>query len=38
MGVNTKYKDSVFSLLFSEPDTLRELYYALEGVSLSWRL
>jgi len=34
MGANTKYKDSVFSLLFSEPDLLRELYCALEGVAL----
>ena len=34
MGVNTKYKDSVFSFLFSDPDVLRELYCALEGVSL----
>jgi len=35
MGANTKYKDSVFSFLFSEPDKLRELYCALEGVTLS---
>jgi hypothetical protein len=34
MGVNREYKDSVFSWLFSDPDTLRELYGALEGVSL----
>jgi predicted transposase/invertase (TIGR01784 family) len=34
MGVNTKYKDSVFSLLFSEPGLLRELYCALENVTL----
>jgi hypothetical protein len=34
MGANIKYKDSVFSLLFSDPDLLRELYCALEGVSL----
>jgi hypothetical protein len=34
MGVNAGYKDSVFSLLFSDPDTLRELYSALEGVPL----
>ncbi|MDR0390007.1 MAG: Rpn family recombination-promoting nuclease/putative transposase [Spirochaetaceae bacterium] len=32
--VNTGYKDSVFSRLFSDPDTLRELYSALEGVPL----
>ena len=34
MGVNTKYKDSVFSFLFSNPDALRELYSALEGITL----
>jgi hypothetical protein len=34
MGVNTKYKDSLFSFLFSNPDVLRELYCALEGVAL----
>ena len=34
MGVNTRYKDSVFSLLFSDPGLLRELYCALEGVTL----
>jgi hypothetical protein len=34
MGANTKYKDSVFSFLFSDPDLLRELYCALEGVTL----
>jgi hypothetical protein len=34
MGVNAKYKDSVFSLLFSDPGVLRELYCALEGVTL----
>jgi predicted transposase YdaD len=34
MGANTKYKDSVFSFLFSEPDRLRELYCALEGITL----
>ena len=34
MTVNTKYKDSIFSFLFSDPDLLRELYCALEGVSL----
>jgi hypothetical protein len=32
MGVNNKYKDSLFSWLFSDPDTLRELYGAIEGV------
>jgi hypothetical protein len=34
MGVNSKYKNSVFSLLFGEPETLRELYGALEGKTL----
>jgi len=34
MGANRKYKASVFSLLFSDPDLLRELYGALEGISL----
>jgi hypothetical protein len=34
LSVNSRYKDSVFSLLFGNPGTLRELYGALEGVSL----
>jgi hypothetical protein len=34
MNVNTKYKDSLFSWLFSDPDTLRELYSAIEGITL----
>jgi len=34
MKTNNKFKDSVFTLLFSEPDLLRELYCALEDVSL----
>jgi hypothetical protein len=34
MSANRQYKDSVFSFLFSDPDTLRELYGALEGVTL----
>jgi hypothetical protein len=34
MGVNSRYKDSVFSLLFSDPDTLCELYGAIERVEL----
>jgi hypothetical protein len=34
MGANRTYKDSVFSLLFNDPETLRELYGALEGVTL----
>ncbi|GHT68102.1 hypothetical protein FACS1894110_14890 [Spirochaetia bacterium] len=35
MGVNRTYKDSVFSWLFSDPDTLRELYGAIEGITLT---
>jgi len=34
MNVNAKYKNSVFSLLFSNPDAIRELYGAIEGVVL----
>ena len=34
MEINAKYKDSVFSSLFSKPDTLRELYCAIEGITL----
>jgi predicted transposase/invertase (TIGR01784 family) len=34
MLTNKRFKSSVFSLLFSEPDLLRELYCALDGVSL----
>ena len=34
MGVNTRYKDTVFSFLFSDPDVLRALYCALENVTL----
>ena len=34
MNVNAKYKNSVFTHLFSDPDLLRDLYCALEGVSL----
>ncbi|GHV96583.1 hypothetical protein AGMMS50293_29030 [Spirochaetia bacterium] len=34
MDVNREYKDSVFSLLFGDPAILRELYNAMEGVSL----
>jgi len=34
MNVNAKYKNSVFSLLFSDPEALRELYGAIEGVVL----
>jgi hypothetical protein len=30
-NANTKYRNSVFSLLFSEPAALRELYSAIEG-------
>jgi len=32
--INNKFKNSVFTLLFSDPALLRELYCALEGVSL----
>jgi hypothetical protein len=34
MGANTKYKDSLSSFLFSDPAALRELYSALEGITL----
>ena len=34
MKINSKYKDSVFTSLFSNPALLRELYCALRGVSL----
>ena len=34
MNVNAKYKNSVFSLLFNNPEALRELYSAIEGVVL----
>jgi predicted transposase/invertase (TIGR01784 family) len=34
MAINAKYKDSLFSFLFGNPDTLRELYGAIKGVSL----
>jgi len=34
MDVNVKYKNSVFSLLFGNPEALRELYSAIEGVVL----
>jgi hypothetical protein len=34
MNTNIKYKASVFSFLFSDPDVLRELYCALEGIAL----
>jgi len=34
MGANVKFKNSLFSFLFSDPDILRELYCALEGVTL----
>jgi predicted transposase YdaD len=35
MGVNTRFKDSVFSFLFSNPEALRELYCAIEGIPLN---
>ncbi|MDR2521328.1 MAG: hypothetical protein LBC72_02065, partial [Spirochaetaceae bacterium] len=34
MAMNTKYKASVFSALFSHSDALRELYGALADVTL----
>ena len=34
MEANKKHKDSVFSTLFNNPDTLRELYSAIEGVTI----
>ena len=34
VNANTKYKNSVFTFLFSEPGPLRELYCALEDVTL----
>jgi hypothetical protein len=34
MSANREYKDSLFSFLFSNPEVLRELYGALEGVRL----
>jgi len=34
MGANDKHKNSMFSLLFSDPSVLRELYSAIEGVEL----
>ena len=33
-SANVKHKNSVFNLLFSDPDVLRELYSAIEGVTL----
>ena len=34
MNINRNFKDSVFTMLFDNPDLLRELYCALGGVSL----
>ena len=34
MSANEKHKNSVFSLLFSDKDIMRELYSAIEGVEL----
>jgi predicted transposase/invertase (TIGR01784 family) len=34
MSTNNKYKNSVFTSLFNDPDALRELYFALSGISL----
>jgi len=33
-NVNRTHKDSVFSFLFSNPDILRELYSAIEGITI----
>jgi len=33
-NVNKKHKSSVFSTLFSDPETLREVYSAIEGVDI----
>ncbi|MCL2215005.1 MAG: hypothetical protein FWC06_07335 [Treponema sp.] len=33
-NVNRKHKTSVFSALFSDPETLRELYSAIKGVDV----
>lgn len=33
-NVNIKHKSSVFSTLFSDPDILRELYSAIEGIDV----
>jgi len=33
-NVNRNHKNSVFSSLFSDPDVLRELYSAIEGVTI----
>jgi predicted transposase/invertase (TIGR01784 family) len=35
MNVNKKHKDSLFSVLFSNPEVLRELYSAISGVTIS---
>ena len=34
MDINIKYKSSVFSFLFSNPNTLKQLYCALAGITL----
>ena len=34
MNVNRNHKNSVFSALFSDPEILRELYSAIEGVEI----
>ena len=33
-NLNKKHKNSVFSILFSNPETLRELYSAIEGIDI----
>jgi hypothetical protein len=34
MGTNRRYKDSVFTLLFGEPDKMLGLYNALTGSNI----
>ena len=34
MNANRQFKDSVFTSLFSKPDLLKELYCAIEGITL----
>jgi hypothetical protein len=36
MNPNREYKDSVFSLLFGEPEKALELYNALKGGSIAF--
>ena len=34
LNVNRKHKNSVFSILFGNPETLREVYSAIEGIDI----